>query len=589
MNGPALPSRFQVLETLVAPDAAGLWRARDVLLGREVLVKRPLAHEGLDEDAERERTLREARALARVKHASIGRLLEVVETEHGPLFVLEPLEGETLSDRLAIERTLSADSTRAIGIEIASALEAVHALGIVHRGVASGNILLRSTPTKESALVLAGFTFAKSGPGVGGAIPGTTFVYRRGASEEREPIVEPPHPAPEQLRGEPADARSDVFGLGWVLYECLTGLPPYAIELELKHWRAPRSPRETNKGIPESLAAAVLKCLALSPADRFPSAASVKAALEGANSSRTGRKQLVVAGGGLAIVIVASLGLRAALADDEAPRGAPEVERGRSVVSSSSAALAPKYSTSRALLIGIGAVYAETGHIPLPNAERDVLAIRAELEAVAAAGKEPWVVETLLGKDATNKAIVEKLRALARAGEPDDKLFVYFAGHGEPARGSEKSGFVLPALSRTEQDDPSRFDWIRFTEFAAVFGETKAKHVLVAMDCCYGGRLGDEDVIAMRSSSSFEVKYLQERAHVVLTSGRANEKVSDGVSGEHSPFARAFLDQFARDGVAFTTTELLAAVQVKMKGQNQTPRMKRPTEDASGEVVFFLK
>ena len=585
-----LPDRFHVLETLVAPDAAGLWRARDGLLGREVLVKRPLAHEGRDAAAERERILREARALARVKHASVARLLEVVETEQGPLLVLEPLEGETLADRIARERTLSAEATRALGIELASALEAVHALGIVHRGVAAGSVVMRSTPTPESSLVLSGFTFAKSGPGVSGAIPGTTFVYRRGADEAREPVVEPPHPAPEQIRGEPADARADVFGLGWVLYECLTGLPPYANELDLKHWRAPRSPRATNKAVPEGLAACILKCLALSPADRFPSASSVKAALEAAVKRRSSSGKLALAGGGLALLVAASLGLRAALAggEDGPARGA--VERGSGVGPRTSSGYAPKYATSRALLIGIGDVYAETGHVPLPNAERDVRAIETELKAIAAAGKEPWDVETLLGPQATHKAILERLRALAQAGQPDDKLFVYFAGHGEPARGSERSGFVLPALSRTEKDDPSRVDWIRFTEFAALFGETKAKHVLVAMDCCYGGRLGEEDMVAMRSSARvYEEKYLRERAHVVITSGRANEKVSDGVEGEHSPFARAFLAQFSGNGIAFTTTELLGAVHAQLRGQSQSPRLKHPTEGAEGEVVFFLK
>ncbi|MBI5364535.1 MAG: caspase family protein [Planctomycetes bacterium] len=592
MTAHELPSRFQVLETLVAPDAAGMWRARDTLLGREVLLKRPLAHEGRDADVERERSMREARALASVKHASVARLFEVIETPQGPLFALEPLEGETLSDALARVRSLAPDAVRALGIELASALEAVHARGIVHRGVSAGNIVLRPAPMEGSTLLLAGFTFAKSGPGVGGAIPGTTFVYRRGEESAREPVVEPPHPAPEQLRGEAADARADVFGLGWVLYECLTGMPPYAVELDLKHWRAPRNPSDSKRAVPRALSECVLRCLALAPNERYASAAAVRAALEATVASAKGKQRLVLAGGGLVVLIAAAFGLRAALAGggESGSRGPEAIERGSRVAGTASTVYQAKYTTSRALLIGIGEVYAKTGSLPLPNAERDVGAIRAELEAIQAARKEPWEIDSLLGPQATQDAIVTKLRALAALGGPDDKLFVYYAGHGELAGGTGQTGFVVPALAPLANEDPQHVRWVPFSEFTDVFKNTRAKHVLVVMDCCYGGKVGEADAIAMRSSAPvFEEKFLRERAHVIITSGREDERVSDGPAGGHSPFAQAFLDQITRGGVAFTSTELYAEVNKRLYEERQSARIKRPTKDAEGEVVFFLR
>ncbi|MBK7876868.1 MAG: caspase family protein [Planctomycetes bacterium] len=595
MDTPGLPPRFQVLETLDDPCARGAWRARDTLLGREVLLKRPLVVEGEDTAAERERSMREARALARVRHGSVARLLDVLETEEGPLLVLEPIEGETLSARLERDRVLPPAEACALGIELASALEAVHALGIVHRGVSAANVVLRPAASAGgSRLLLTGFTFAKSGPGAGSAMPGTTFVYRRDGGAASEARVEPPHPAPEQLRGEAADARADVFGLGWVLYECLTGRPPFAVELEPKHWRAPRSPSDTNRDVPRALSDAVLRCLAIAPSERFAGAAAVRGALEAAAAATRGPgtpRRFALAGGAAVVLLAGFFGARALL-EDPARRSeaSPPEDRGSAVAARGAQAYAPRYAASRALLIGIGDVYAKSGFPPLPNAELDVRALEERLAALGAQGAEPWMIERLLGEQATHDAIIAKLRALAAEAGPDDKLFVYYAGHGEPARGSDKSGFVIPALAPSAQADPNRLAWVRFDEFAHVFEETKAKHVLVAMDCCYGGRLGEPEPVAMRSSAAvFEEKFLRERAHVVLTSGRANETVSDGTAGAHSPFAKAFLEQLARSDAAITTSEFHSAVQKELYGLQQSARIKRPTPGADGDVVFFLR
>jgi hypothetical protein len=581
-----LPDRFQPLGEFQTPDGALLHRARDRVLGREVVLKLPTRPDGAPAPtpAERERSLREARALARVQNPHVVRLFDVIETPEGPLLVLQPVAGETLAERLAAQRKLTPAETVAIATQVTQALEAVHALGIVHRGVSAATIVLEP----DGNALLSGFTFAKSAPGLG-AIPGTSFLYLRDEKHAHKTVVEPPHPAPEQLRGEAADARSDVFGLGWVLYECLAGEPPYPIELDVKHWRAPRP----IPGLAKSLDRAVAGCLAVDPAQRFASAAAVRAALQNAGAASgggwsTGRK--LAAAAGVVALAAGALAVRALLVEGEDPidaadRGAA-VRRADGAGAAGAALHEPRYTASRALLIGIGQEYAKTGWTPLPNAEHDVAALAKRLRELPSA---KWKIDTLLGAQATKEGIESAIRKLSHEAARDDQLFVFYAGHGEPGKG-EMTGFIVPAGAKTLQDDPQQLGWLRFDEFANVFRETQAKHVLVAMDCCYGGRLAEEQFATRSAVRTFEQKFLRERAHVVITSGAGNDRVSDGRAGENSPFAQAFLDQLARDAEAITSAELFSAVVTKLAPlPGQSPRTSRPTRDASGEVVFFLR
>src|SRR6185295_18457358 len=109
------------------------------------------------------------------------RLLDVMETPGGPMLVIEPVEGETLADRFERGGPLAPAEIQALGIRLCDALEAVHAVGVVHRGVSAENIVLRADGTP----CLAGFVFAKFGANTHSTMPGTTFVYpaNRGAAE----------------------------------------------------------------------------------------------------------------------------------------------------------------------------------------------------------------------------------------------------------------------------------------------------------------------------------------------------------------------------------------------------------------------
>jgi len=604
MAEPKLPRRFQVLEELARSDAEIVLRARDDLLQREVVISRPNPGLALLQDTgDVERSLRQARALARLQHPGIVRLIDVLETADGPLLVMEPVPGETLGEVLARERILPPARVRELALGICRALEAVHAAGVVHRGVSASNVVIRA----DGSPCLTGFIFAKFGVG-NTSVPGTTFLYsKRGATQERR--VEPPHPAPEQVLGQTADARADVFGLGWVLYQCLTGEAPYAID-DCESWKPPQDPRKLAPGASKALAETVLRCLAPKPLKRLASAKEVREALEadvvatpGPTQARPGgrSRRKLVAGSALGVVALAVLapfvlrgGRSDAGSDPEVDRGYPA--KGLDAVRTVHAGrrFSEKYELSHALLIGIGEVYAKNGFPALPNAEPDIEAIAKRLKEISGT-TETWDIQVLEGSAATRANILAKLSAVTDAAKENDKVFVYYAGHGVKHEVSEQSGWILPADALTQDQDPSRANWVRFDDFVHLFDETRAKHVLVAMDCCYSGRL-----ITGRSTpdaaASYSRKLVTESAKVMICSGRENEQVSDGVRGEGSPFARAFLEALSRTDVeAVTTAEIYGTVLRKIAVESgdamtQLPsRGNPPRASPAGEVVFFLR
>ena len=201
---------------------------------------------------------------------------------------------------------------------------------------------------------------------------------------------------------------------------------------------------------------------------------------------------------------------------------------------------------------------------------------------------EQWEVQPLLGEDATRANIEEALHHLSGTAAPDDRVLIYFAGHGMGHEESGDSAWILPADAGPSNGEGARRNWIRFTEFEGFFSETVAKHVMVTLDCCHSGRLS-----ALRSAGSeYRRQFLAEKAHVMLTSGRENERVSDGQPGQCSPFAQAFLDALSGDREALTSTQLIGLIHTQFLDRSlpQRPMLVRPQGDAgSGEFVFFLK
>jgi hypothetical protein len=210
--GQALGERYRIEAILGAGGMATVYRARDLRLGRWVAVK-VLSPNLASDDTIARRFDQEARFLAAVNHPSIVNVFDVGDAGGEPFFVMELVEGETLTDRLARERALAPDDAVPILTQIADGLAVLHAGGFVHRDVKPQNILL----PRDGAAKLADFGLVRADRPSDLTSPGTTVGTLA-------------YLAPELLSGEVARPPSDVYGLAAVAYETLTGRPPYPVD-----------------------------------------------------------------------------------------------------------------------------------------------------------------------------------------------------------------------------------------------------------------------------------------------------------------------------------------------------------------------
>jgi serine/threonine-protein kinase len=253
-----------------------VYRARDTRLLRTVAVKvLPLEAAGTDAAARLERFQREARTISRLSHPHICPLFDVGEQDGQAYLVMEHLEGETLAARLA-EGPLPLERALRCGIQIASALAAAHRQGIVHRDLKPANVML----TKEGVKLLD-FGLAKLRAGQDPTLEAT----RTGDLTEDGVILGTvPYMAPEQLEGQEVDARADVFALGVVLYEMVSGRRPFDGESKARIMAAilhhePALVSTLQPLSPPALDHLIRKCLAKDRDERWQTAADVSIAL----------------------------------------------------------------------------------------------------------------------------------------------------------------------------------------------------------------------------------------------------------------------------------------------------------------------
>jgi serine/threonine protein kinase len=197
-----------------------VYKARDTRLGREVAIKVLPSHLSKDPDI-KQRFEREARAIAALSHPNICAIHDVGTQDGVEYLVMELLEGQTLADRLD-KGALPADQALKFGVDIADALDRAHRAGIVHRDLKPGNIMLTKSGVKLLDFGLAKFA-ATEKPASDLSGPPDPSAASRPLTEKGAIMGTFQYMAPEQLKGKDADARTDIFALGCVLYEMATG------------------------------------------------------------------------------------------------------------------------------------------------------------------------------------------------------------------------------------------------------------------------------------------------------------------------------------------------------------------------------
>ncbi|WP_162908440.1 serine/threonine-protein kinase, partial [Allorhizocola rhizosphaerae] len=206
--------RYRLLHALGEGGMGRVWRARDEVLRRDVAIKELVVPPELTEAERRElqaRSMREARAVARLNHPNVVRIFDVVQVDGGdPWIVMEYLPGRSLDDAMA-GGPLPVREVALIGLQLLQALQAAHEAGVVHRDVKPGNILLAA----DGRAVLTDFGIA--------TVPGDPFVTSTGLL-----LGSPAYLAPERARDGSTSPPADLWSLGATLYAAAEGSPPFA-------------------------------------------------------------------------------------------------------------------------------------------------------------------------------------------------------------------------------------------------------------------------------------------------------------------------------------------------------------------------
>ena len=260
-----------------------VYRARDATLKRDVAIK--VLPEYWSRDHERLRRFeQEAQATAALNHPNIVSIFHVGQYDGSPYIVTELLQGETLRDRLR-KGPLRVREVLDYGVELARGLAAAHDSGIVHRDLKPDNIWL----TKDGRLKILDFGLAKLDPVKAASSDGETVTVQP-QSTPGHVVGTVGYMSPEQVRGHVADARSDIFAVGVMLYEMLTGKPAFRKATSADTMSAilnddPPAVSQAAASVPPGLQRIVSRCLAKSPDKRFQHASDLEFALESLSDS----------------------------------------------------------------------------------------------------------------------------------------------------------------------------------------------------------------------------------------------------------------------------------------------------------------
>ena len=297
-----LLSHYRVLEQIGSGGMGVVYLAHDEVLDRDVAIK-VLPPGTLSNEAARSRFRKEALALAKLNHPNIATIHELGTQEGTDFLVTEFIPGITLDSKLAAGALPERDVIL-LGLQLAQGLTAAHEQGIIHRDLKPGNLRL----TKDRRLKILDFGLAQV------IEPDSSIARTATLTRSQELSGTLPYMAPEQLRGNNSDTRTDIWSAGVVLYEMATGRRPFeekvptALAGDILH-TSPAPPRTRNPALSRRLEVVILRCLAKEPGSRYQSARELATDLEGLNTGAVPtvtlprRWRTIASAGGLTIVL----------------------------------------------------------------------------------------------------------------------------------------------------------------------------------------------------------------------------------------------------------------------------------------------
>lgn len=265
-------SNFRITGFVAAGGMGVVYRAEDFRLERTVALKFPAPHGEITNEV-KERLLREGRAVALLDHPNLCAIYDIGESAHGVFLAMPLYAGETLKDRLAREHTLPIDDAIGISRQIATGLAFAHDAGIVHRDLKPGNIML----LPNGSVKILDFGLAK--------------VSELSQSKSHATLGTVAYMAPEQIRGNGVDGRADLWAIGVMLYEMLTGVPPFHREHELSLLHSilheqPDRPSKLNGNVSRQLDQLTTALLSKDRSHRYQSAKSLLTDLDALDRGR---------------------------------------------------------------------------------------------------------------------------------------------------------------------------------------------------------------------------------------------------------------------------------------------------------------